>query len=37
MQLVYTDTDNVNTSDIIKNLHNIIDLFDFNNLSKSHE
>ena len=41
IQLHYMDTDSfalsVNTKDIIKNLKNIEDIFDFSNLDKNHE
>ena len=41
MQLLYMDTDsfvlNVSTKDIIKDLKNLEDLFDFNNLDKNHK
>ena len=41
LQLHYMDTDsfilNVNTKDIIKDLKNLEDVFDFSNLDKNHE
>ena len=41
IQLHYTDTDNfvlsVNTKDIIKDLKNLENIFDFSNLDKNHE
>ena len=41
IQLYYMDTDSsvlsVNTKDIIRNLKNLEDIFDFNNLDKNHE
>ena len=41
IQLQFIDADNfvlsVNTKDIIKNLKNLEDIFDFSNLDKNHE
>ena len=41
LQLLYIDTDafvfNVNTKDIIKDLKNLEDIFDFSNFDKNHE